>query len=65
MTKSHKAARQYNDQYICSHCGKQWDVNDLDPPDCTESLVTGTGRPVILGVPDKVNKLRKILYINK
>lgn len=71
MTKSHKAARQYNDQYICSHCGKQWDVNDPDPPDCVESLVTVTSRPATLTPQDKVttqdrvNNLRKLLYINK
>ena len=40
MGHNHKAARQYSDQYHCSHCGKQWDVNDTDPPECTiESLV--------------------------
>ena len=26
-------ARQVNDQMICP-CGKQWDVNDPEPPEC-------------------------------
>jgi hypothetical protein len=30
----HKKARQYSDQMHCSHCGKQWDVNDPKPPQC-------------------------------
>lgn len=29
-----KSVRRYSDQYHCSHCGKQWDVNDIDPPPC-------------------------------
>lgn len=33
-TNEHKALRRYGDQYICSHCGKQWDVKDPDPPEC-------------------------------
>ena len=36
MNHNHKSARQYSDQYHCSHCGKQWDVNDTDPPECIE-----------------------------
>lgn len=34
MNHNHKAARQYSDQIHCSHCGRQWDVNDPDPPEC-------------------------------
>ena len=30
----HKKARQYSDQMHCAECGKQWDVNDPDPPLC-------------------------------
>jgi diadenosine tetraphosphate (Ap4A) HIT family hydrolase len=29
----HKA-RQYSDQLHCHICGKQWDVNDPEPPEC-------------------------------
>lgn len=33
----HKA-RQYGDQMQCHVCGKAWDVNDPEPPECiTES----------------------------
>jgi hypothetical protein len=35
-TPEHKAVRQYSDEYQCSHCGKTWDVNDPEPPPCTE-----------------------------
>ena len=34
MTTNHKAARRVNEQYHCHHCGKQWDYNDHDPPEC-------------------------------
>lgn len=26
--------RQYSDQLHCHVCGKQWDVNDPEPPEC-------------------------------
>lgn len=29
-------ARQYSDQTHCHVCGKQWDVNDPEPPPCTK-----------------------------
>lgn len=28
-------AIQYSDQMQCAKCGKAWDVNDPDPPECT------------------------------
>lgn len=59
MTSSHKAARQYSDQYICSHCGKQWDVNDPDPPDCTESDVLPVTQDRV-STQDRVNKMSDI-----
>jgi hypothetical protein len=34
---NHKNARQYGDQIHCSHCVKQWDVNDIDPPECVKA----------------------------
>ena len=37
----HKAVRQYNDQYHCVECGKQWDVNDPDPPECKHESTAG------------------------
>lgn len=30
----HLHARQYSDQMYCSHCGKTWDVDDIEPPAC-------------------------------
>ncbi len=36
MTSDHKNARQDGDMINCSHCGKAWDVNDPEPPKCTE-----------------------------
>lgn len=32
----HHAARQYSDQMYCSQCERTWDVNDAEPPPCTE-----------------------------
>ena len=32
----HKAARRVNEQYHCHHCGKQWDYDDPDPPECVD-----------------------------
>lgn len=37
----HKRARQYSDQYHCADCGKQWDVNDPDPPECRRESRAG------------------------
>lgn len=34
-TKAHKNAVQFSDQVSCSYCGKTWDVNDFDPPECS------------------------------
>ena len=31
----HKKLRRYSDQEYCAECGKQWDINDPDPPPCT------------------------------
>lgn len=42
---THKSARQYNDQMTCSHCGKSWDVNDPDPPECESVPATSTRLP--------------------
>ncbi|AUR84111.1 hypothetical protein NVP1049O_02 [Vibrio phage 1.049.O._10N.286.54.B5] len=34
--RTHNKARQYSDQMHCPTCGKQWDVNDIDPPSCID-----------------------------
>lgn len=30
----HKKLRRYSDQCYCAECGKQWDINDPEPPAC-------------------------------
>lgn len=35
--KGHKSERRYGDTTECSHCGKQWDTNDPEPPPCKQS----------------------------
>ena len=47
----HKNVRQYSDQYHCSSCGKQWDVNDPDPPPCQRESQAGR---------DAVESMRKM-----
>lgn len=47
----HKTVRQYNDQYHCAECGKQWDVNDPDPPECKRESQAGR---------DAVESMRKL-----
>jgi len=37
----HKKAIRVNDQYHCAECGKQWDVNDPDPPECKRESRAG------------------------
>ena len=34
MKRHNCNARQYGDQMICAPCGLNWDVNDLEPPEC-------------------------------
>lgn len=33
-------AIQYSDQMQCAKCGKAWDANDPDPPECTPGPTT-------------------------
>jgi dihydrofolate reductase (trimethoprim resistance protein) len=44
-------ARQYSDQMICGTCGLQWDVNDLEPPECKPDKKVS-----IYKIGDKVKK---------
>jgi len=39
MSLKHKALHQINGEFVCTHCGKSWETNDVDPPDCTPSPV--------------------------
>jgi hypothetical protein len=41
MEKQHKALKRYNDQYFCSDCGKQWDIDDEYPPECEKEKEKG------------------------
>lgn len=35
-THDHKKAIQQSDQMFCAWCGKAWDVNDPNPPECSD-----------------------------
>lgn len=35
-TNGHKKAIQQSDQMFCAWCGKAWDVNDPNPPECSD-----------------------------
>ena len=37
----HKNVRRYSDQYHCAECGKQWDHDDPDPPECKRESRAG------------------------
>lgn len=37
----HKKAIRVNDQYHCAECGKQWDHDDPDPPECKRESQAG------------------------
>lgn len=34
MTLEHKDVIRCNDEYVCTACGKSWDVADREPPEC-------------------------------
>lgn len=51
MSLKHKSVHQINGEYICTHCGKSWDTNDVDPPECIQSpLQANTQRFIRLSV---------------
>lgn len=55
MKPEHKKLHRYSDQYYCSHCNKQWDVNDPHPPACK------TGTDWLREMRDKLKtKLNKV-----
>lgn len=37
----HSKVRRHGDQYHCAACGRQWDVNDPDPPPCKRESRAG------------------------
>ena len=38
---SHRSLRRYGDEYHCSACGKQWSIDDPDPPECQRESRAG------------------------
>lgn len=48
--------RQYSDQLHCHVCGKQWDVNDPEPPECITENERKKARSL-----QQVEKLRRQL----
>lgn len=51
----HGAKKRYNDQYHCADCGKQWDVDDPDPPECRRESRAGQ---------DAIDAMRKLFSKN-
>ena len=47
----HKNVRQYSDQMHCAECGRQWDVDDNEPPPCKRESQAGR---------DAVESMRKM-----
>ena len=45
MLTSHNPIR-YGDEMQCANCGKSWDVNDKDIPDCCENGPTFSESPI-------------------
>ncbi|HGE7051752.1 TPA: hypothetical protein ACGCAJ_004745 [Serratia marcescens] len=47
MSLEHKSVVRMQDEYLCTYCGKSWDINDAEPPAClADNEVSGTGIPV-------------------
>ena len=38
---NHRSVRRYGDEYHCSSCGKQWSIDDQDPPECKRESSAG------------------------
>ena len=48
---SHRSLRRYGDEYHCSSCGKQWSIDDNEPPPCQRESQAGR---------DAVESMRKM-----
>ena len=48
---SHRSLRRYGDEYHCSACGKQWSIDDNEPPPCKRESQAGR---------DAVESMRKM-----
>lgn len=46
MSLQHKNIVRMQEEYLCTFCGKSWDVNDAEPPACSEDQVEATVRTV-------------------
>ena len=65
----HKA-RQYGDQLHCHICGKQWDVNDPEPPQCINEETPWSPRVTKKGAKKrqtrrKIEELREQLKLDR
>ena len=38
---SHRSVRRYGDEYHCFACGKQWSIDDPEPPECQRESRAG------------------------
>lgn len=39
MSLQHKNIVRMQEEYLCTFCGKSWDVNDAEPPACTDDQI--------------------------
>jgi len=53
MMNVHKKLRRYSDQCYCAECGKQWDINDPEPPAC---VIKKTPEQWIAELKEKLRK---------
>ncbi len=49
MSLEHKNVRRVQDEYMCLHCGRSWDVMDKEPPACEVAA-----QPVVHTPPARV-----------
>lgn len=59
VNRSQCKARQMSDQMYCE-CGRSWDVNDPDPPECEPQV-----KPAPLRGNECLNNLRNMLNKGK
>ena len=41
MNHNHRSKYRTTDQFVCPGCGKSWDVNDTDVPECVTEAEIG------------------------
>lgn len=54
--------RRINDQFHCTRCHKQWDIDDDDPPPCLAGLETcaTTGKIIHTSIPDALRSMSSL-----